>query len=483
MHNLPVAPTSLVLFANDRFWPNLQGLMQWAPTLRHAFILRTDATADAAGRLQSFCDEFLKSHCPELTIHLADQPPQGVRSQLDAWRSEHPGEQSLVVAPGDDVQALAGVLACASQSDVQLVCRDRRTGWLHLNLDSAVVRTEPISIPANATDAVPVNFLLKHFWRDEFSQVNVAYSAEALELCRKALHHRGDWERVAQDSGTGVEFPFEAFIARVLQEIGVPNLAAVAGKPTGSASATVGEASEGAAERETFVLANRGGLRIVDCNLNRLEGLASHLRRLAGGLEARILFLWPTRAFPDEFRSLLAAYGMDLLERKDLGRFFHRLAEFAGIDALPASLVEADKIMEDVANKGLRFFPARRPRPPLKPPKPPRIRTPRPPRPQISPRPTTPAPVIQAALKATTAPTVPPEPREPAYDQSVQVRILGPFHLGNLRGYDVQEEGWPVGVLAWGNPPSQKPRFGDVVTVYRENLDPKNPRYRWDRKP
>jgi len=319
---------------------------------------------------------------------------------------------------------------------------------------------------------------LKHFWRDEFSQVDAVYSMDTLELCRRALHHRGDWERVAQDAGVGLEFPFETFVAKSLQEMGLGNLAVVGGKVPAAMSG-----ADDANERESFVLANRGGLRIIDCNLNRLEGLASHLRRLAGGLEARILFLWPTRAFPDEFRGLLDAYGMDLLERKDLSRFFHRLAEFAGALALPPSLEEADRLMEDVADKGLRFFPARRPRPPLKPPKPPRVRSPRPPRPQISPRPTMPAPVIQAAPKPTPAPTTPAEPREPAYDQPVQVRILGPFHLGNLRGYDVQEEGWPVGVLAWGNAPSQKPRFGDVVTVYRENLDPKNPRYRWDRKP
>ncbi|MBI3412211.1 MAG: hypothetical protein HY040_28100 [Planctomycetes bacterium] len=473
MHNLSVAPTSLVLFAFDRFWPNLQGLMHWAPNLRNVFILPTEATGDAARRLHAFCNECLRTQHPELSVHSLDKPPQGVRSQVDALRSGFPGENWLLLGTSDDAPSFAEMFPFVGQTDVQVVSRDRHSGWLHLISDSAGVRTESIAIPADATDAIPVNVLLKHFWRDEFAQIEAGYSVDALELSRTALHHRGDWERVAQDTGAALELPFEAFVAQALREMGVTNLAVVGGKPAPDASG----------ERETLILANRGGLRIVDCNLNRLEGLASHLRRLAGGLEARILFLWPTRAFPDEFRGLLDAYHMDLLERKDLGRFFHRLAEFVGVDALPASLLEADKIMDDVAAKGLRFFPARRPRVPVKPPKPPRIRPPRPPRTQIAPRTPAPAPIAQSNPQPMVVPSAPPESREPAYDQPVQVRILGPFHLGNLRGYDVQEEGWPVGVLAWGNPPSQKPRFGDVVTVFRENLDPKNPRYRWDRKP
>src|SRR5262245_43562006 len=378
MHNLPAAPTSLVLIAGEHYWPNLQALMYWAPSLRNVFIYSTEDTGDAGRRLRVFCEEYLRAQRPEMSVHSSDSSgsdfPQSVRAQVELWRSQFAGESWLLVATDNACLSLFGLSSSSAQGDIHLVCRNDKRGcqsrWVHLARDDASgVRAEPIEVSAGVADAVPVSVLLRHFWGDDV-HVEGVFSADTLELSRKALHHRGDWGRVAAEAGASLELPFEAFVARALDDLGIANLAVVGRK-----------ASEGgSSERETFIVANHGGLRIIDCNLNRLEGLASHLRRLADGLEARILFLWPTRAFPDEFRGLLTAYHMDLLERQDLGRFFHRLAEFAGISTLLPALMEADNIMEEVAAKGLRFFPARRPRPPAKLPKPTRLRPPRPPR-------------------------------------------------------------------------------------------------------
>lgn len=466
-------PSAVILTADDHYWPNLQGLLHWSGQLRHVFVCHTDAGRDAARRLQAFCEDFLRRQQPELQVHGLDHPvaaPQDVRRQVFGWQSEFPGEQWLLLAGSESSLVLAGMIPFVGQAGVTLVCRagDR---WLQLLPDEVSgVRAEPAIVPAEATDIVPVETLLRHFWHGRYVTRDSGPTADVMELSRKSLQHRGDWDRVARDAGyPDLGLPFEWFLGQALRELGAGNLAIV----------SIQRTLETPDEPETMLVVNRGGLRIVDGSLNRLDGLATILSHRAQGLEARGLLLWPTRAFPDEFRGLLTAHHLDLLEHKDLRRFFHRLAEFVGGDALPPSLVEAEKLLGDVADRGLRFFPSRRPREQAKPARPaPKGRLTRA-RPQFSPA-TTPG-----AHQATPAPrpALPVEPREAAFDQPVRVKILGPFNLGNLRGYDVQEEGWPVGVLAWGTPPGQKPRLGELLTVYRENLDPKNPRYRWDLKP
>jgi hypothetical protein len=84
----------------------------------------------------------------------------------------------------------------------------------------------------------------------------------------------------------------------------------------------------------------------------------------------------------------------------------------------------------------------------------------------------------------------PPEPqilqRPPRADQDpdkVTVKVLERRDIGGNVQFFVQEEGKPRGVLAYGIPPpaGKLPQVGDILAVYRNNRDPRNPQYRWDK--
>ena len=76
--------------------------------------------------------------------------------------------------------------------------------------------------------------------------------------------------------------------------------------------------------------------------------------------------------------------------------------------------------------------------------------------------------------------------RAPRADQDpdkVTVKVLEQRDIGGKVQFFVQEEGKPRGVLAYGTPPppDKLPQVGEDIAVYRNNRDPQNPQYRWDR--
>lgn len=65
----------------------------------------------------------------------------------------------------------------------------------------------------------------------------------------------------------------------------------------------------------------------------------------------------------------------------------------------------------------------------------------------------------------------------------VSVKVLERRVIGGKVQFFVQEQGMPRGVLAYGVPPpaDKLPQVGDEIAVFRNNQDPRNPQYRWDR--
>jgi CRISPR-associated protein Csm4 len=74
-------------------------------------------------------------------------------------------------------------------------------------------------------------------------------------------------------------------------------------------------------------------------------------------------------------------------------------------------------------------------------------------------------------------------PRAGQDPDKVTVKVLERRDIGGNVQFFVQEEGKPRGVLAYGVPPSadKLPQVGDILAVYRNNRDPRNPQYRWDK--
>jgi CRISPR-associated protein Csm4 len=99
-------------------------------------------------------------------------------------------------------------------------------------------------------------------------------------------------------------------------------------------------------------------------------------------------------------------------------------------------------------------------------------------------------PPIEHPAQLEASPTPPPLPEiiQPPPTASlapgqVRVKVLERRDIGGKVQFFVQEEGKPRGVLAYGVPPlpDQLPVVGDVIAVYRNNADPRNPQYRWDK--
>jgi hypothetical protein len=104
----------------------------------------------------------------------------------------------------------------------------------------------------------------------------------------------------------------------------------------------------------------------------------------------------------------------------------------------------------------------------------------------------------QGKLRCSEPATVATENAPPEYDRpqivrpvsrpdkdpdKVTVKVLERRDIGGKAQFFVQEEGKPRGVLAYGIPPSpdKLPQVGEEIAVYRNNRDPRNPQYRWDK--
>jgi hypothetical protein len=75
---------------------------------------------------------------------------------------------------------------------------------------------------------------------------------------------------------------------------------------------------------------------------------------------------------------------------------------------------------------------------------------------------------------------------ERALGSPVLVTLVKPHEAGGRKGYFVREPDdptGPLGLLIDGTAPDPLPEAGATVTAYLYNLDPRSPRYRWDRIP
>src|SRR5262249_22297617 len=113
----------------------------------------------------------------------------------------------------------------------------------------------------------------------------------------------------------------------------------------------------GQALQEIDLVANHGGrLEVIDCKLRterdehagEVETITSQIRQAAqtrrdlGGLGARLVWLRPNRTLSPEERALAEAYGLDVLDRRDVRRdLFGRLANVFGVGVLPEEIQRA----------------------------------------------------------------------------------------------------------------------------------------------
>jgi Holliday junction resolvase-like predicted endonuclease len=354
------APTAMAVLASEQLWPNIHGLVHWQQHLQHLCIYHTSDThrsAAPARRLAALCAELYPGR---VTLHLPQQPagirPEDVRDQLRRWRQELPGHTWVVNVSGGNKLMYAGAVD-AGGDDTMVVYRDLSNAWYVLRRRPEGVCAEPLDVPPDATDAVPVEKLIRGQWSTGGDAIEFGPAAQplpVLELTRAGLATAWDWRETFRQCGFPSEMPggmlFEAYVAAVLLELGVTNLA----RGVRRRSAT------GDDLQEIDIVANHGGrLAVVDCKLRSEEDedrgevesitsqirQAAHTRRELGGLGADLLLLRPGRPFSPAERALAEASGLSVVGASDARQLFNELGKFVGCAALPPSLQEAGRLV------------------------------------------------------------------------------------------------------------------------------------------
>ncbi len=365
-------PTAMIVLASEQLWPNIHGLVHWGEHLTHLYVYHTDdphRSIEPARRLEALA----RALRPELTVHL---PPRGlpmepaaIHAQVRAWQAKLSGQRWLLNATGGTKLMTAGLLCSVGAPDCRVVYRELTTGnWfeLHPATDGPGVRIEPIQVPADATDRIPVAELVKASWQKNKRDVNFApppCPLPVLELTRAWIASRGDWRAAFDHCGVLRErssgFLFEQFIAAVLLELGVTNLVASV-KHRGHEKETD--------LQEVDLVANyRGKLRIVDCKLASPEAgyrdraveritiqirQAATTRRELGGQGAGLLLLRPNDMLSEDARDLAKEFGLTVLDQDDCRSLFtglHRFLEVPG--ELPETLRRAEAELADAAER------------------------------------------------------------------------------------------------------------------------------------
>ena len=355
------APTAMAVLASEQLWPNIHGLVHWQERLAHLCIYYTNddrRSGTPARRLAALCRELYKDR---VTVHLPEEPgglrPQDVRSQLRRWREQLPSHSWIINASGGNKLMYTGALDVASEPNVTVIYRELSNNWYILRRLPDGVTGEPLDVPADETDAVPVEKLIRALWGTGGDGIEFAPPVEplpVLELTRIGLETAWDWRETFRRAGFPCELSggllFEAYVGAILLELGVTNLARSVRR----------RSADGNYLQEIDLVANQGGrLAVIDCKLRteeeehrgEVEGVtsqirqAAHTRRELGGLGADLLLLRPNRPFAPAERDLARASGLAVVDASDARNLFSKLREFVRRSNLPLSLQEAERLL------------------------------------------------------------------------------------------------------------------------------------------
>jgi predicted RecB family endonuclease len=360
-------PRAMVVLASEQLWPNIHGIVHWHKRqtdggLSDLCIYRTGDekhSGKPAHRLKELCKELY----PEIILHVPDKPlglrPDDVQEQIRAWQARLGRRRWVINATGGVKLMFAGVLDLITEPETQVVYREFSGDWYALTRVEGRIHSELIDVPVEETDAIPVAALVKAHWEPSEHVLLTCdplppSSLSALALTRAGVRCGWDWQRtfaaVGDNSPGRGGVPFERFAAVVLRECGVTNLVM-------NLKLTSRRGEKRQSLQEIDVVGNYGGrLVIVDCKLRseeeeeagQVESVMSQIRQAAttqshlGGRGARLILLRPNRVFSEDERSLAQACGLAVLDADDAWHLFSRLADWLGIQALPADLREAE---------------------------------------------------------------------------------------------------------------------------------------------
>ena len=259
---------------------------------------------------------------------------------------------------------------------VRLLYRELGPNNLWYELGGApddIPTANPITIPHEVTDRIPVQRLLRTLWETETLQLGFAPAPKPLpfpQITQALIASDGNWPAAFAQIGiplsekTPSGEPFERYVAAALLEMGVDNLAHSV-KQRGSGTQVQTQSTQ-----EIDLVANHGSrLLVFDCKLRteeeegrEVEGITSQIRQAAhsvrrlGGLGGEVVLLRPNREVAGTTHALARDLRVHIVDKQSRGCFFKQLADFVGCRRLPDSLGRADELLADPAN-ALRAFP------------------------------------------------------------------------------------------------------------------------------
>jgi hypothetical protein len=357
MSDLRRPPTAMIVLAGEQLWPNLHGLVHWHKDLRHLCIYHTaehDRSVEPARRLAELCRRLY----PHVRVHRLASPggirPDEVRTQVEKWRQELPGQHWLINASGGNKLMFNGACSFAGAPDCDVVYRELSDDWFALTTAGDCLGLRPLDVRPSATDALDVQDLVRIFWATDRTVVEFGappVRRDVVGLTRALAESPGDWcaafRRVHPADADPAAGPlFEQFIAAVALGLGVSQVALNVKY----------RSADGTELQEVDLIANHGGrLHLLDLKLRteeeekqgRVESItsqlrqAAHTRRSLGGLGARSLLVRPNRPIPADIGLLAKELQLTVLGPDRCADLIGELAAFFGVKELPPELQEA----------------------------------------------------------------------------------------------------------------------------------------------
>lgn len=330
-------PRTLIVFAGDLLWPQLDAFAQWFDELQAIHILPAfgeEEPEGSADRLAQFCRDYL----PHVMTHVLDpvpaDDPTPTREAITAIATS--GEPMLMDASGGSRMMFLGAVLAANEADnLRLIYREPPEPWYEITPEGAI--RELRDTVAWAADRFTVQGLLDVTWSDEARTATVLPTVvdERIDEAARATIDGAEWrlefEKLRQHlcgKGLGAGHLFEQYVLCLLRQLGVQ-------ADDVALSAVLFDGSKAVQEVDVVVNSN-GRLHVIDCKLAD-EGQTMPIgvqvrdayatRRHLGDDADQYILLRPNMTIQREFRDLCAAYDIRVVDEK-------RLAEEPLVDVL-----------------------------------------------------------------------------------------------------------------------------------------------------
>lgn len=335
-----LTPTSLLVFAGRRLWPQVDALAQWGDSLTRVHIVGYDGLEGPGGPADRLA-HFIAVSLPHLLVTsesvAADDPGDvlDVLKRIDSQSTKtddgpntEPGSVGLLVDASGMTRLASHAVSqfLARREHVPVIYRSASGPWHRLLPEGRIARvggTRP-----DAIDRFTVADLLALTWSDaeRSARVKPIEIAPEVEAAATRAIAGADWEgsflaalrTVSGRSPTRVaQGPlFESFVVSMVRQFGVQ-------ADDVAISAMLFDGHRAVQEVDVVVNAS-GRLHVIDCKLieeERALPIGEQIRsafttreHLGDGAD-QVILLRPNMVFDDEFLSLSAQYGIEVVDK------------------------------------------------------------------------------------------------------------------------------------------------------------------------